>query len=304
MLAAMSVAAIVVSFNTRGLLRSCLASLTAQVSDVVVVDNGSTDGSREMVREEFPQAGLLTPAENLGFGRAVNLAARHADRPWFAVANADTAAEPDAVAELLAAGARDDRTATVAPRLILPDATTQHSVFPFPTVGLTAAFNLGLASLAADRLCLMGGWDPERPRYVPWAVGAFLLVRRSAFEAIGGFDERHWLYAEDLDLGWRLRREGWRTRYEPRARVRHEASAATSVAFGDDRVEREQQATYAWLQRRRGRGITRTIAAMNVVGARARATAGPVHRRAAARRWAQIHRRTGFAPLEELEQFR
>jgi GT2 family glycosyltransferase len=298
----MSVAAAVVSFNTRGLLRDCLVSLREQIARVVVVDNGSTDGSWEMVRDEFPDVELLTPPENLGFGRAVNLAARHVGEPWLAVANADTAAEPGAVDRLLAAGERAGQAAVIAPRLILPDGATQHSVHPFPTIAFTAAFNAGVTHLAADRLCLVGGWDPERPREVPWAIGAFLLVRRTAFDAVGGFDERQWLYAEDLDLAWRLRRAGWRTLYEPGARVLHDASASTSAVFGEGRIEREQRAAYAWLYRRRGLTVTRTIAAMNVAGARVRSTIGPAHRRAAQRQWASIHRRTGFTSPADLRR--
>ncbi len=91
-------------------------------------------------------------------------------------------------------------------------------------------------------MCLEGAWDPQRPRRVPWAVGAFLLVRRPAWDAIGGFDPAQWLYAEDLDLGWRLARAGWATRYEPRARVRHHESAATGQAWGSD------ERTARWLR--------------------------------------------------------
>lgn len=296
--------AAVVSYNTRELLRRCLVALTPEVAHVVVVDNGSTDGSREMIRGEFADVELVAPEENLGFGAAVNLAEQRAAGSWLVVANADTAPEPGAVGRLTAAGERDDRTAIVAPRLILPDGTTQHSVHRFPTVAFTAAFNLGLARLAADRLCLVGGWDPQRPRLVPWAMGAFLLVRRSAFGEVGGFDARQWLYAEDIDLAWRLRRAGWRTRYAPDARVAHDASAATGAAFGDERLEREQRAAYAWLMRRRGLAVTRTVAALNVTGARARSIVGPERHRAGARHWAAIHRRTGFASRRELERVR
>jgi N-acetylglucosaminyl-diphospho-decaprenol L-rhamnosyltransferase len=154
-------------------------------------------------------------------------------------------------------------------------------------VPFTLAFALGLTSFVprlGDRLCVPGRWDPSRPRLVPWAVGAFLLLRRAAFDEVGGFDERQWLFAEDLDLGWRLQRAGWTTRYEPSAMVRHHESAATGAAFGAARTERTQEATYDWLRRRRGPAVARTVAALNVAGALARRD----------RRWAGIHARTGL----------
>src|SRR5205085_706893 len=107
----------------------------------------------------------------------------------------------------------------------------------------------------------------ERARAVPWAIGACLLIRRAAFEQVGGFDERQWMYAEDLDLGWRLHGNGWSTRYEPAARVIHESGAATTQAFGEEQMSRFMAATYAVLLRRRGPLRTWVTAAINVGGA-------------------------------------
>jgi N-acetylglucosaminyl-diphospho-decaprenol L-rhamnosyltransferase len=295
----------VVSWNTRDLLERCLSSLAPEVeagrAEVWVVDNGSDDGSPEAVRTNAPWATLLEPGENLGFGRAVNLVASQTEGEWLAAANADIALEPGALEALLEAGAAEE-VGAVAPRLLLPDGSTQHSVYHFPTLPFTLAFNLGIpqrSSRLADLLCLEGRWDASRARTVDWAIGAFLLLRRSTFDAVGGFDEEQWMYAEDLDLGWRLRRAGWSVRYEPRARVRHDASAATDAAFGDEKVDRFMAATYASLERRRGRPLTRTIAAVNVAGAAARlAVFGALSRRSerhraardANRMWLHAHR--------------
>jgi N-acetylglucosaminyl-diphospho-decaprenol L-rhamnosyltransferase len=266
----------VVSFNTRDDLLGCLRSLKPEAeagrAQVVVVDNASTDGSASAARESAPWARVLEAGSNLGFGRAVNLVAAETRSPWLACANADVALEPGALEALLAAGA-DPTVGCVAPRLVLADGSTQHSVYPFPTLPFTAMFNLGLHRLSrrlGDRLCLEGFWDPERARAVPWAIGAFLLLRRDAFLAAGGFDAQQWMYAEDLDLGWRLHAAGWITRYEPRARVLHSAGAATAVVFGDERVARFTRATYAVLLRRRGLARTWLTAAVNVAGAAAR----------------------------------
>jgi N-acetylglucosaminyl-diphospho-decaprenol L-rhamnosyltransferase len=286
------VAVAVVSYQTREHLRACLASLRgdhdAGRAEVWVVDNGSTDGSADMVHDEFGWVTLVQADENLGYGAAVNVVADHTDTPWLVAANADTVVQRSALAALLRAGRKDPRAGAVAPRLLLPDGSTEHSVHPFPTVAFTAAFALGLTRPVADRLCLEGAWNAERSRRVPWAVGAFLLIRREAWDQVGGFDERQWLFAEDLDLGWRLAQAGWQTRYEPTAIVEHHESAATTAAFGPSRTERTQQATYEWLHRRRGRAVARSVAALNVFGALARRD----------RRWAGIHYRTGLRTTE------
>jgi N-acetylglucosaminyl-diphospho-decaprenol L-rhamnosyltransferase len=98
-------------------------------------------------------------------------------------------------------------------------------------------------------------------------VGALLLVRRRAWEAAGGFDERQWMYAEDLDLGWRLHQAGWATRYEPRAHVDHEHGAATTQLFGVEVAPHWQRSTYGFIARRRGRANARAVALLNLVGA-------------------------------------
>jgi N-acetylglucosaminyl-diphospho-decaprenol L-rhamnosyltransferase len=271
-----AVTAAVVSWNTRELLERCLRSLEPEVRSgrlgAWVVDNGSSDGSAGAARSLAPWAEVVEPGSNLGFGRAVNLVASRTESEWLLAVNADVRLEPGALGALLAAGS-DPRVGCVAPRLIRPDGVTEHSVYPFPTLRLAAGFNLGLHRLSAptaERLCLEGYWKPERPRAVPWAIGACLLLRRRAFEQAGGFDERQWLFAEDLELGWRLHDRGWVTWYEPAARVLHVSGAATAPAFGARRTARFMAATYATLARRGGRGRARTAAALNIAGAAAR----------------------------------
>jgi N-acetylglucosaminyl-diphospho-decaprenol L-rhamnosyltransferase len=270
------VTVVVVSFNTRELLLRCLHSLEPEVRSgraaAWVVDNGSTDGSVAAARLHAPWAHLVAPGTNLGFGRAVNLVAAQTRGPWLVCANADVALAPGAL-EALLAGGRDRRVGCVAPRLLLDDGRTQHSVHSLPTIPFTLAFNLGLQRLSrrlADRMLLDGLYDADRGRRVPWAIGALLLLRREAFDGVGGFDERQWIYGEDLDLGWRLRDAGWLTFYEPRARVRHTSGASTEPAFGDQRRRRFTRETYAVIGRRRGRRRAWATAAINVAGAAAR----------------------------------
>lgn len=261
----------VVSWNTRALLGDCLASLQDDVSDglaeVWVVDNASSDGSAELVSERFPWATLVASSENLGFGAAVNMVAARTVSDWVVPANADVRVERGALKTLVAEGERHPEAAVLAPRLILPDGSTQQSVYPFPTIPFTLAYAsgaIGVSDRLARHWCIDQGFDPASDREVPWAVGAFLLVRRSAWQMVDGFDQAQWMYAEDLDLGWRLRRAGWSARYVPGARVFHHESAATRKAWGDRRHLRWHASTYAWLARRRGFAVARTVAAINV----------------------------------------
>lgn len=257
----------VVSFNTRELLDTCLTTLHASqqagLAEVWVVDNRSTDGSAEMVADRHPWVQLVRPAANLGFGPAVNLVAARTRTPWIAAANSDIRVGEEALQTLVATGEADLSAGAVAPRLILPDGSTQPSIQIFPSLGATLVRLSRVARFvpAVGRwLHLSSAWDPDRRAQGPWATGAFLLLRRAAFERVGGFDEAVWMYGEDLELGWRLQEEGWTTVYEPAAVVHHDHSVASTAAFGDGLLDRSVGASYDWLARRRGLRHARAIA--------------------------------------------
>lgn len=246
----------VVSWNTRELLEQCLVSLRADaasgLADVWVVDNGSTDGSAEMVEESFPWVTLVRAPGNLGYGRAVNLVAERTSSAWVAPANSDIEIQPGALQRLLDTGEANPEAACIAPRLILPDGSTQPSVQPFPSIANSVRAVRGRRSettrIGAEAL------RAGRPARVDWATGAFIIVRRPAWDAVGGFDARQWMYAEDLDLAWRLAQAGGPSWYDPEARVIHRLSVSAARAFGDEdaRAVRWMAANYRWLARRRG----------------------------------------------------
>jgi N-acetylglucosaminyl-diphospho-decaprenol L-rhamnosyltransferase len=296
------VAAAVVSWNTRELLDRCLRSLEPEAREgrleAWVVDNASTDGSAALVRERHGWANLVALPDNAGFGTAVNHVAERTSSEWLLIANADVALRPGALDALLGAGRADPGAGALAPRLMLPDGSTQHSVFAFPTLPFAFILNSGLFHLShdlSDRLALLDRWDHTRARRVPWAVAACLLVRRAAWDAAGGFDPRQWMYAEDLDLGWRLRQAGWATRYEPRALVDHESAASTRQAFGDDEGIRArwQRSTYGWIARRRSPAHARMVALMNLAGSGLRYLALTPAALAWPRRWRERRRALG-----------
>jgi N-acetylglucosaminyl-diphospho-decaprenol L-rhamnosyltransferase len=271
-----AVAVAVVSWNTRELLDRCLASLAhdahSGLAEVWVVDNSSRDGSADAARRR-PFARVVALEENLGFAPALDLVARATESSWVACANADVALTPGALERLLAAGEARPSVGAVAPRLVLPDGTTQLSVHSFPTARRHALYNSGLARFApglGERLAFGGFWDPGRGRYVGWALGTFLVIRREALEQVGGFGSDTRLYGEDLDLGWRLAGAGWRTWYEPTAVVRHDGSAATSKAWGEARHALRMAAGYGWMVGRRGAAPAAATAAVNIAGAMVR----------------------------------
>ncbi|HWC87406.1 MAG TPA: glycosyltransferase family 2 protein [Solirubrobacteraceae bacterium] len=309
----------VVSWNTRDLLDACLRSLEAEVAagraEVWVVDNGSADGSAALVRALHPWAQVLE-GPNVGFGGAVNRVAARTTTPWLAAANADVELTECALTALLRAGAAHPEAGAIVPQLVLADGQVQHSVHSFPTLPLTVTFNLGLAEAIpalGDRLAIEGRWNSTRPRYVDWALGAFVLVRRQAWDAVGGFDARQWMYAEDLDLGWRLRQAGWRTWYEPAAVVGHAGGAATAQAWGAERTEQWVWSTYAWMLRRRGAAFVRITAIVNLLGAAVRAALLTLlarrdpprfeERRGAMLQWVRLHR-IGLSRRTRLERHR
>lgn len=297
----------VVSWNTRELLDACLSSLRADHeagrAEVWVVDNGSTDGSPALVREAHPWVQLLEPGENLGYGPAVNEVAARTRTPFVAAANSDLRFEPGALDALLRAAARRPAAGALAPRLVQPDGRTQHSVHPFPTVRTGLLLSTGLAVRAtsiARRLPMEGFWDDAVERNVDWAHGALLLVRRDAWDAVGGFDPAQWFYAEDLDLCWRLGQAGWATRYVPDAVVHHEVSASAGSRWSStERAVRSQRSAYAWMLERRGPLATRTTALAHlagpatraaVLGAAARVAGRYAGRRDVQRRYVAMHR--------------
>jgi N-acetylglucosaminyl-diphospho-decaprenol L-rhamnosyltransferase len=233
----------VVSYNTRDLLRGLLASVRAEAPpETVVVDNGSSDGSAEMVRAEFPAACLIVDPYNPGFGAAANQAVAATSSDYVLILNGDTRLSPGTLAALGDYLDRNPRCAIAGPLLTSDDGRSEASCFPFlGTFRLAlekSSLGRGLARVPAVRdhyLILHGPRD--RPRIVPWVQGSALAVRRSAFEAVGGFDSRFFMYAEEVDLCYRLQKAGWEVHFAPVARVVHVGGASTAGR----RVEMEVQ---------------------------------------------------------------
>jgi len=231
--APLRMAAGIVSFNTRELLRQCLASLAAQApAGLLVFDNQSTDGTLEMLRSDYPQVTVLSPDHNLGYGAAANRLVAACSQDYMLLLNSDTRLRPGALGALQAYLDQHPRTAVAGPRLVNADGTLQVSCFPFPSplFALLRATSLGhlAGRLPGLRQHYLPAWAHDQARPVPWVVGAALAIRRAAFSAVGGFDESFFMYSEEVDLCYRLRASGWRTDFAPVTDVTHLGGASAS----------------------------------------------------------------------------
>ena len=226
----MLTAAVIVSHETRDEALACLATLAAAGADeIVLVDSGSTDGTAAAVRSAYPDAHVLA-LPNVGYGRAANEGVKRTSAPYVVVANADTRFAPGAVSALADEFAKHDDVGAAGPLVRYPDGRLQASARRFPT--LAQALGHGLLGLWwADnpwtRAYRMRDEDPLVDKDVDWLSGCALALRREAFDSLGGFDPGYFMFVEDVDLGYRLRRAGWRVRYVPRAEVVHAVGAST-----------------------------------------------------------------------------
>ena len=232
---------IMLSFNTIELLRQSLSELidAAQEIDaeIIVVDNASHDGSADMVEREFPQVKLIRAQMNLGFAGGNNLGAKHARGDYLILVNSDAFIQPGSLARGLDRMRQQPRVGLAGGLLIGKDGQPEPSARCFPSplndllslTGLAARFPRSRFFGRFDRT-----WaDPQQPADVDWVPGAFCIVRRAAIDQTGFFDERYFLYYEEVDLCRRLRRSGWTIAYWPDLRAEHWGGESSKTVSGE-----------------------------------------------------------------------
>ena len=217
---------VVVNLNGKRFLETCLRALEAQEVEggieVILVDNASTDGSRDFVADAFPGVRVLAAPRNLGFAAGNNLGIRAAQGEHVVLLNNDTRPDPGWLAALVTAAESGGRVGAVTSKLVFMD---RHGVIQNAGgVLLSDGSGADRGSGEADR----GQYD--RPEEVFGACGGAVLLARAMLADVGLFDERFFAYYEDTDLSWRMRLRGWRVLYEPRARVEH-VHSGTSVEW-------------------------------------------------------------------------
>lgn len=220
---------IIVSFNTREILRTCLARLFECTGDldveVVVVDNHSRDASADMVETAFPTVKLIRSAVNLGFAAANNVGFKAATGNFLLLLNPDALLEPGALQKSLAYMQANPEIGMGGARLLDKAGRQQPSARLYPSLlnetlvlsGLAARFPKSKFFGRFDRT-----WDESgQPACVDWVPGAFALIRKAALDAAGPFDERFFLYYEEVDLCLRFKKAGWSVWYWPDVVIRH-----------------------------------------------------------------------------------
>ncbi|MEA2419189.1 MAG: hypothetical protein QOE60_1395, partial [Thermoleophilaceae bacterium] len=220
----MAVSTIIVNHERRDLLKMCLDSLEHALKQVdentelIVVDNGSGDGSVELVHEQFPEVKIVELDSNYGFAGGVARGVAQAQGEWIAVFNNDTTVEPDAIGVMLDAGRLNPRVGSVAAQMRFAD---RRQVLN------SAGLELDRLGVAADRLVgtPLSELRESAPYEVFGATGGAAIFRREMLDQVGGFDESFFAFFEDADLAWRAQAHGWRALYAPEAVVYHHHSA-------------------------------------------------------------------------------
>jgi N-acetylglucosaminyl-diphospho-decaprenol L-rhamnosyltransferase len=232
---------VIASHNTNAYLERCLAALGDR-REVIVVDTGSTDGSQKLVSERFPKVKLLELDDNPGYGRALNAGMALAGGRLLVLMNGDAWPLPGALERLVEAAGSEPEAGIVGPRLLNLDGTLQPSVRGFPTLWRLMTEYLFLRWLAPKSKALNAfygfGFDHRSRREAEFLVGAVLLVRRQVLDELGGFDERFFMFNEEVDLCYRARSAGWSVLFCPDAEFVHVGGASTSQVW--PRMYREQ----------------------------------------------------------------
>ena len=232
----MDLSVLIVSYNTRALLRACLASVFEQTSglgfEVVVVDNGSHDGSAAMVEAEYPSVRLVALEENVGFATACNLAAELAQGQHLVLLNPDTVVLDGALNRLLSFSRSHPHAGICGGRTLTPEgAVDPRSCFGAPSPWSLFCYGVGLSAVfKRSRLFnpeSLGRWPRDSERHVDVVTGCLLSVSRQLWTDLGGFDPRFFMYGEDVDLCLRAVARGCRPAITPHATVVHRVGSSS-----------------------------------------------------------------------------
>lgn len=254
------VSIIIVNWNSKQFLRNCLSSVRTHCGgmdyETIVIDSGSFDGAAELVRDEFPEVRFIQSQENLGFARANNVAYRSARGEYICFLNPDTQLETRAIERMHQFLASRPDAGAIGCTLLNDDGTLQTScIQSFPTLlnqALSSEFLRGL--FPRSRLWGMAPLygDMANPSEVEVISGACVMVRREAFDRIGGFSEEYFMYAEDVDLCYKLREAGYANFFLPSERVRHFGGGSSAKAPSEFSLLMMRESIWRFLRKSRG----------------------------------------------------
>jgi N-acetylglucosaminyl-diphospho-decaprenol L-rhamnosyltransferase len=230
----MAIRAVTVNFRTPDMTSRAVSSVLDDdpEAEVVVVDNASGDDSVTRLTASWsdPRVTIVSSGANLGYGRGINLGAAGSASDFVLVLNSDALVQPGALRALTDELTADPRLALTAPHVVTPDGSPQPDAFgSFPSL---------------RTMVVRSNRDPAETLEPDWVSGVAFLVRRDAFEGVGGFDARYWMYFEDIDLCRRLRARGWRIRRSPNAVVEHVGGASRITTATQAAQYRASQSRY------------------------------------------------------------
>jgi N-acetylglucosaminyl-diphospho-decaprenol L-rhamnosyltransferase len=269
-------AVVIVNYNAGDYLTRCVASVFEAggglALDVLVVDNASRDGSARAAKSAQPRLRLIENATNRGLSAAWNQGAGETGAPWILFLNPDAEVWTGDLATFVKVGEGRADVALLGPLVRNADGSMYPSGRVFPTVG-QAVGHAFLGPFTPNnrytRAYKQLGWDRHSEREVDWVSGACMLLRRSAFEAVGGFDDSFFLYAEELDLCTRLRDAGWRVLYTPELEIVHEGGVSTGRSRRTHILH--SAGVYRYYRKHRARGWRRITIPVAWLTLRARA---------------------------------
>jgi GT2 family glycosyltransferase len=249
--------------NTRELTERALASIAASqdvpAKEVIVVDNGSTDDTGAVIKEKYPGVKLIRAERNLGFARAINLGAQSTRGEFLLLLNSDTVLPPEALAAVIAWMRGHPECGVAGVRLLNPDGSPQNSIANFPTLA-TELLNKSLLRRLFPRRFPGKEQRLDQPVEVESVVGAFMLIRRAAWDALGGLDERYFFFLEETDFCLHARRAGWRVMHLPQIAVWHGQGQTAKKAGAGARIE-YWRSRYLYFAKNHGPGQQAVLAA-------------------------------------------
>lgn len=225
--------AVVVTYNSADHIRPCLRSLQEESARIVAVDNGSRDETLKIIQREFPEVHLVAAEKNLGYGPAINSGVTKTSSPLVLLANADTVFPAGAIDAFVNFFAAHPKVGIAGPQQLFPDGSAQRSYGTIPGIaeGFQNLFGITAAKKAIDQLS--SRHHPARPaKSVGYVDGAVMVVRRTAFDQVGGFDPDFHYYGEDADLCIRMRQAGWEVVTVPEIYVTHVRGGSSTKVEG------------------------------------------------------------------------
>jgi GT2 family glycosyltransferase len=228
------VSIVILSYNTSALLKACLQSIYTHIPhtlfEIIVVDNASSDGSREMIKKEFSNVRLILSDMNVGFASGCNLGAREAKGAYLLFLNSDALFQKDSVSPMLSVIEKDEKLGVLGGLLLNHDGSLQRSGGRFYTLPIA------IRVLVGGDIAEMVQYKGSTAEKVDWVSGGFMLVRKKVFDEVQGFDQKFFMYIEDMELCYRMKKAGYEVALYPEAKIIHAGQGSSNRSFAVEHI--------------------------------------------------------------------